>query len=323
MAIITDTYLTYDASGLREDLSDVIYSISPEDTPLVSMMSKEKTGSTLFEWQTDSLTTAAANTQLEGDNIADATWPTIVATTRVGNYCQISRKLLMISGTEEVVNKAGRNSEIAYQTAKRGTELKRDVEVSVFLNAVGNGGNSTTARVTAGLGATVKTNVDKESGGTDPTWTSGVPNDARNDGTQRALTETILKSVISKVWTSGGALKYLFVGPVNKARASGFAGIATKNYDLSGKPRPTAIIGAADVYVSDFGYLSILPSRFQRERDGWVLDPEYMALVHLRPFKRVPIARTGDAEKLMLLIEWGLKVKNEAALGLCADLTTS
>ena len=324
MTIIADTLLTFDAKGLNEDLSDVIYNISPEDTPLVSMIAKETTGATLFEWQTDTLAAVdGGNAQLEGDEIADANWPSVAVTTRVGNYTQISRKLLMISGTQEVVNKAGRQSEIAYQTAKRGAEMKRDIETIIFANAIGVAGNGTTARVSAGLGAWVKSNVDKGSGGTDPTWTTGVPNDARNDGTLRDITETILKSAISKVWTAGGELKFMFVGPWNKAVVSGFSGVATKNYDLSGKPRPTAIIGAADVYVSDFGYLSILPSRWSRERDGWLIDPEYLALVHLRPFARKEIATTGDALKRMLIVEWGLKVRTEAAMGLCADISTT
>ena len=322
MAIITNTFLTFDAKGLREELSDTIYNISPEETILVSMMAKSRVGATLHEWQTDTLAAVdGSNAQVEGDDIT--TFPVIATTTRVGNYTQISRKLLLIAGTEEAVNKAGRSSEIAYQTAKRGAELKRDIETIVFANAAGVAGNSTTARVSAGLGSTLKTNTDFGATGVDPTWTSGVPTPARTDGTQRAFTETIMKTVIKEIWTSGGELKYLFVGPFNKETASAFAGIATKNYDLSGAPRPTAIIGAADVYVSDFGFLAILPSRWQRERDGYLLDPDYMSLVHLRPFQRVPLAKTGDADKLMLIVEWSLKIRNEAALGICADLNTS
>jgi hypothetical protein len=321
VTILSNTFLTFDAKGIREELSDAIYNISPEDTPLMSMASKEKAQNTLFEWQTDSLAAAAANAQLEGDDIG--TYSAVDPTARVGNYAQISRKTLIISGTEEAVDKAGRKSELAYQTAKRGVELKRDMEFILFNAQAGVAGNSTTARVTAALNAWVKTNTDVGTGGGDPAYTAGVPAAVRTDGTQRAFTETVLKAVCQALWTAGGELRYLFVGPVNKSKASAFGGVATKNYDLSGKPRPTAIIGAADVYVSDFGYLSILPHRYQRERDAWFIDPQWIAIKHLRPFRREKMAKTGDAEKRMLLVEWGLKVRQEAGLGLAADLTTT
>jgi len=321
MAIATNTFLTFDSKGNREQLANAIYMITPTETPFVSMCVKENAKGTLEEWQTDALaSTDTTNAQLEGDDVT--TYSAVSATTRVGNYMQISRKTLIVSGTQEVIDKAGRDSEIAYQTAKRGKELKRDIESICFAAQAGVGGNSTTARKTAALNAWVKTNTDFGSGGADPTYTSGVPNAARTDGTQRAFTETILKTVIQEVWTAGGDLRYLFVGPVNKQRVSGFSGIATRTVDIS-KAAPTMIIGAADVYASDFGNLTVMPSRFQRERDAWFLDFQYLAIAHLRPFKREKMAKTGDAEKLMLLQEWGLKVRQEAGLALAADLTTT
>jgi len=321
MTIVANTFLTFDAKGIREELSDVIYQISPEDTPFISMAGKEKVGNTLYEWQTDELGAVdTTNAHLEGDDIAS--FSAVTATARVGNYAQISRKTLIISGTEEVVRKAGRRSELAYQTAQRGKELKRDMEAIALHNIGGDAGNSTTARDTATMGAWLKTNVDKHATGTNPSYTAGVPSTARTDGTQRAFTETILKSVISSMWTEGGTLKQLFVGPYNKGVVSNFDGIATTNFDLS-RPRPAAIIASADVYVSDFGVLSVLPNRFQRERDAWFLDFEFISIAHVRPFRVTKLAKTGDAEKRLMLLEWGLKVKQEAALGLAADLSTS
>lgn len=319
MTIITNQFQTFDAKGIREDLSNVISNISPEDTPVYSMAGKVKVSNTLFEWQTDSLAAAAANAQLEGDDIT--TFPSTTATSRVGNYTQISRKLMILSGTLEAVDKAGRRSELSYQMAKRGAEIKRDIEATILSNVAGSAGSASAARTTATLGAWVKTNVSKDAGGTNPTYTSGVPNLARTDGTVRTFDETILKSVISLLWASGGTPKYLFVGPVNKVRTSAFAGIATQTFNRDAE-KPTAIIAAADVYVSDFGKLSVIADRFQRERDAWFLDPEYIEVANLRPFQTIELAKTGDAEKRMLLVEWGLKVLNEAALGLAADLDT-
>lgn len=323
MSIVANTYTRYDAKGLREQLADVIYDISPMDTPVVSAAGKGDIRQTLFEWQTDSLSsTDTGNAHLEGDDIT--TFPSISSTVRVGNYSQISRKLLVIADTLDAVDKAGRGTELQYQVAKRGRELKRDMESIILSNQGGDAGGTATARQTATLGAWLKTNTDFGSGGGDPTYTSGVPGAARTDGTQRAMSETIFKSVIQSAWTEGANVSALsvYAGPFNKTVISGFDGEVTRNYDIS-TPKPTAVIAAVDVYVSDFGAVRIMPNRFQRERDVWFLDPEFYSIQHLRPFRVVKLAKTGDAEKRMLLQEWGLKVNQEAALGLAADLNTS
>ena len=320
MTIVSNTFTTYSAKGIREDLSNVITNIAPEETPFQSNIGRETISNTLFEFQTDTLADAAANAQLEGDDVG--TFDAVVATVRVTNYAQISRKTIVLSNTEEVVNKAGRRSELAYQIAKRGAELKRDQEF-VFLNGgIAVAGNTTTARVTASLGAFVKTNTDKQTNGTDPSYTT-LPNSARTDGNVRTFTETILKNVIQKVWTAGGTPKILMVGPVNKQRVSGFSGIASSRFNIDGGAKPATLIGAVDIYVSDFGNVSTIANRFQRERDAWVLDPDYAKMVVLRPYQQVELAKTGDAEKRMLLIEYGLKVLAENAHGLAADLVTS
>lgn len=323
MALVSGTATRYDMKGLREDLTDAIYNISPEETPFMSSIGRGKAKQTLHEWQTDSLAAAdGTNAQLEGD---DASFSTPGATTRVGNYTQISRKTLILSETLDAVDKAGRRSELAYQLAKRGAELKRDME-TIFLRAqAGVAGGTGTARTLAPLNAWVKTNVDYHTTtGGNPSYTSGVPSAARTDGTQRAFTETILKNVIEDVWTSGGSPKVLMVGPYNKTVVSGFSGIATRNFDLSNvDPQPTAIIAAADVYVSDFGTLRVVPNRFQRERDAWVLDWDMCEVDYLRPMSQKKLAKTGDAEKRMMIVEYTLKVKQEAGIGLAADLTTS
>jgi hypothetical protein len=320
MTIVSNTFTTYSAKGIREDLSNVITNIAPEETPFQSNIGRETISNTLFEWQTDTLADAAANAQLEGDDVG--TFDSVTATVRLTNYAQISRKTIVLSNTEEVVNKAGRRSELAYQIAKRGSELKRDQEF-VFLNGgIAVAGNTTTARVTASLGAFVKTNTDKQTNGVDPSYTT-LPNSARTDGNVRTFTETILKNVIQKVWSAGGTPKILMVGPVNKQRVSGFSGIASSRFNIDGGAKPATLIGAVDIYVSDFGNVSTIANRFQRERDAWVLDPDYAKMVVLRPYQQVELAKTGDAEKRMLLIEYGLKITAENAHGLAADLITS
>jgi hypothetical protein len=320
MAIVTNTFTTFDAKGIREDLSNIITNIAPEETPYMSNIRKESISNSLFEWQTDTLAAAAANKQLEGDDVTS--FDSVTATVRLQNYAQISRKTIVLSATEEVVNKAGRKSELAYQIAKRSSELKRDQEFTMLNGAVAAAGNTTTARGTASLQAFIKTNFDMQTNGANPTYTT-VPTGARSDGNVRTFTETILKNVIQQVWTSGGTPKILMTGPVNKQRVSGFAGIASSRFNIDGGDRPATIIGAADVYVSDFGNVQVVPNRFQRERDAFVIDPEYAGVVTLRPYQQIELAKTGDADKRMLIVEFGHKVYAENAHGIAADLVTS
>lgn len=318
MAIVANTFTSYDAKGIREDLSDVIYNISPEETPFVSNVGKGTISNTVFDWQTDALAAAASNAQIEGN---EQSYGAVTPTTRLQNYAQISSKNVVISGTEEKVNKAGRKSELAYQIAKRGAELKRDIEFSCLNPNAAVAGDSSTARETGSLGAFLKTNTNRGTGGDDPTYTT-IPTDTATDGTQRDFTETILKDVIQQVWTEGGTPKMLMVGPVNKQKVSAFTGIAEQRYNAQGAA-PSTIVAAADIYVSDFGNVSIVPSRFQRERDAFVIDPEYISIDYLRPMQTEKMAKTGDAEKRLMLCEWGLRVHTEKAHGTAADLTTS
>jgi hypothetical protein len=314
------TYQTYQSIGNREDLSDVIYNISPTDTPLLNTLARGKATAVYHEWQTDSLSAATtANAAVEGADASDAT---MSPTTRLGNYTQIVQKTIKISGTLESVDKAGRKSEKAYQLSKASAELKRDIETILTANQGRSAGDASTARTMGAMLSWIKTNTNKSSGttaGVDPT-TIGVS--TRTDGTQRAFTETILKDVVQKVYSSGGNPKILMVGPFQKQAVSSFAGIAAQRYMAPGN-EPTTIIGAADVYMSDFGTMSVVPNRFMRTRDALVLDPEYAAVAYLRPFATIELAKAGDAEKTQILAELTLEMRNEAAHGIAADLSTS
>ena len=316
MAIVTNTFLTYSAKGIREELSNVIANISPEETPFQSNVGSESISNAFFEWQTDSLAATATTAVISGDDVAS--FDSTAATTRLGNYSHIRRRTMIVEDRLEFVDKAGRDSEIAYQLAKRGKELKRDIEAVLLDSNARVAGNSTTAPETAGLPAWLASNTSFGTSGADPT---GDGTDTRTDGTQRAFSEAMLKSVMQSAWTAGGNPSILMVGPYNKTVASGFAGIAETR--VAGSDAPTTIIGAADVYISDFGNITFVPNRFQRERDAFLLDPEYASVCYLRPIQQIELAKTGDAEKRMVIAEFGLKVANEAAHGIIADLTTS
>lgn len=326
MAAPVGTYLKANVVGDREALSDAIYMISPEKTPFISAAGRgPKVTNTLDEWQTDELADVdTANHWPEGD---DATFATPTPTVRVGNRTQISRKTLVVSRTNEQVRKAGRKSEVQREMLKHSKAIKRDQESICLLN---RGATTTSPQQLAALGAWVKTNVNFQSGGTapvgaNPVWTSGVPSAGRTDATTlRVFTEVIAKDVMQKGYTEGAEFTTLMVGPFNKTVVSGFSGIATRNYDLSNvSPRATAVIASVDVYVGDFHTVRILPNRFQRERDAWFIDWAFVELGYMQPHTVEKLAKTGDNHKRLLITEWTLRVKNEAALGLAADLTTA
>jgi hypothetical protein len=308
-------YNAYDAIGQREDLTDVIYNISPTETPFMSSISKTKATAVYHEWQTDSLAAATtANAAVEGADASDAT---LSPTTRLGNYTQILQKTIKVSGTLDAVNKAGRKSEKAYQLAKASQELKRDLETILLSNQGRDAGSSNSgARKMGSLLSWIKTNSSAQTNGGDPT-TIGVS--ARTDGNTRTFTEALLKEVVAEVFVSGGSPSVLMVGAAGKQKVSSFAGIGETRFNVTGA-KPSTIIGAADVYVSDFGNMAVVPNRFMRTRDALILDPEYAAIAYLRPFMTNELAKAGDSDKTQVLVECTLEVKNEAAHGIVADL---
>ena len=313
MAQPSETFDTYDSIGEREDLSDVIYNISPTDTPFLSSAAKTQATAVLHEWQTDSLASAVTNNAVIEGN--EATADAVAATTRLSNSSQILDKVITITGTQEAVDKAGRASEIAYQVAKKAKELKRDLESSLTSNNAEVTGSASAARVLGGLGSWVATNDVFGAGGA----SGSLGNTARTNGTQRAFTEAQLKSVIKSVWNEGGNPQIIMVGPFNKQKLSGFTGNSTR-FDAGAD---ATLYTSVDVYASDFGQTQVIPNRFSRDREATVLDMDMWGVAFLRDFSMHELAKTGDTEKRQLLVECTLESRNEAASGMIADLTTS
>lgn len=317
MTAIANTYTTATAKGIREDLSNLISNIAPEETPILTAAGSGSISNTLYEWQTDDLASAGANSKLEGD---ETTFTASTPTVRLSNYAQISSKDVIVSGTLDAVNKAGRKSELAYQISKRAKEIKRDMEFIISNGQIARAEAGATTRQTASLQAFIKTNTSKGVGGVDPVYTT-LPNNARTDGTQRAFTEALVKDVCQKIWNQGGKLDMMVVGAFNKQVASTFSGIA-QNRTETGK-KVVTIVAAADVYISDFGAIQIVADRFSRSRDALLLDRDMISVDMLRNYRVEERAKTGDAEKREMLCEWGLKVLNEKAIGGVFDLTTA
>jgi hypothetical protein len=323
MAVPTGSYQTYTAIGEREDLSDIIYDISPMDTPFMSNVSRESASAVFYEWQTDSLSAAAANAQIEGD---DANTSTASPTSRLGNYTQISTKVPRVTGTLDAVNTAGRGSEMSYQLSKRGKELKRDIETALTANTAATSGGAGTARVCAGLGAWLSTNqVQQGAAATTPATSSGAPGTAPTAGTAAVFAEANLKAVVKSCWDNGGDPGVIMCGSFNKQTASAFGGIGTQYRDAQpdGALAPGSIVGSASVYISDFGQHQIVANRFQPAATVFALDMEYWCVAYLRPIQTTKLAKTGDSERSMILAEYTLGSKNEAASGKVYTTTTS
>lgn len=324
MAVNANTEKTYDVTTIREDLQDAYIDISSTETPFQAAIGRKSVSNTYFEWPVVSLASPTTNRVLEGEAAPGNDAPTNAV--RLGNYTQISDKVVEVSDTAESVNGAADIQTIAKQVAMKLKELKRDMEVMLQSNVAAVAGNSTTARVTAGLPAFLRTNVSRGVGGANGTLsgtTAGYPNAAATDGTARALTEQMLKDVIASCWNNGAEPSIVLCGSAVKQKISStFTGSATKYQDMTDKKK---LVAAIDVYVSDFGTLQIVPSRFLETRtvaarDVFVLDPNYARVAFLQNVKQRPLARTGHAERRLISVEYGLQVDTEAAHGIIADI---
>ena len=313
MAQPTNLFDTFETVGIREDLVDVIYNISPEDTPILSAIPRTAAKSTKHEWQLDALATPATNAVIEGD---DATIDATTATTRAFNYCQISDKVIALSGTQSAVDAAGRADEMAYQIAKKSKELKKDMEFDIIEPNIQVAGSATAARELGSIPTWIKTNGDA---GTSGSLSTGSGTDLPGSGTDRDLTEAILKTVIKEVYVSGGEMDMLVCPPSVKQVISGFNANTTRFGPAGDKTEYAAI----DVYSSDFGDLRIVPNRVMATTDAkdvFILQRDMLAAAYLRDFQIQDLAKTGDSEKKQLLVEYTLEVRNEAAHGIILDI---
>jgi hypothetical protein len=309
MAQPTNTFDTYDGvNSIREDLADVIYNISPTETPFMSNASKGTATNTLHEWQTDSLSAVAVNAQVEGD---DYSGDARSATSRLTNYTQISAKAVTISGTDDAVDNAGMATQMAYQLAKMGKEIKRDMEnAMVGIEQAKVAGNATTARKSASVGTwygpSGLTNGPNYSVGGSPSATpAGTGATAIAGGTNRTYTEALLKAGLLTAFTLGGEPDTVLMTASHKQLASAFAGVATKYKDASDR----VSVGTTDIYISDFGEVAFVPDRFQNSNRVDILQMDMWSIDFLRPFQTSDLAKTGDSDKKLLLAEWTLTAK--------------
>jgi hypothetical protein len=311
----------YDISNsVREDLIDKIYNTSPEKTPVTTSFGKSSAAQTYHEWQRDSLATANKdNALVDGDDFSGTA---VVQTERIGNYCQIFGKQPAISRRANIVKKAGKGREMAYQQAKMMLEIKRDVEAMVLSNNAAVAGTSSVASKSGGLGVQIYTNISHGATGSTTAHNSGAPTVAPVAGTARAFTEALLKTVVQSAYTNSGELPVQVVmSPSHKGTFSGFAGIAVNRYQVS-KKEQGRIIGGADVYMSDFGELEIVPHYLMTGATTvFLCNPEYADLAFLDGFRTEEMGKTGDSDKKLITADLCLAVRAEKAFAKISDLT--
>lgn len=317
-----NTFDSYDAVGNREDLQDKIYMVSPEKTPIVSAIRRFTATQRLHEWQRDSLAAPNKdNAQIEGD---DRTGTALTATSRVANTVQLFDKVAVVSSTQQKTKAAGRSNEMKDQVSKKMVELKRDLEAMILSDNVAVAGDSTTARKSSGLGAMLYTNISHGGAGATPAHTSGLATAAQTAGTNRAFTEALMKTVLQSIFTNSGEMPTIIsLTASHKGIFSGFAGIATNRKEVA-KGKQAVIVGGADVYMSDFGELTVVPNYIQgtaNANTAFILNPEHAGIAYLGGFKSDALAKTGHTEKELVSVEACLVVTAETAHGKVANLT--
>ncbi|PWB81568.1 MAG: head protein [Candidatus Methylomirabilota bacterium] len=311
----TNTHSTYDAVGNREDLSDIIYDVSPTETPFLSSIPKTKATATKHEWLTRSLAAASAtNFVIEGD---DATTDAANANVRKYNYRAISDKVALVSGTQEAVDKAGMRSNMAREMEDKMKELKRDVEAALLENNASVVGTDTVASECAGVPTYLITNVSYDSGGT---LAAGTGADIYTDGTARALQESYVEAALALAWTNGGNPTKGFLNAFQKRKFATFSGSSTKMSDGDKKK----VVNSVDFYIDPLGAeIQLVPCRQMPTDMIYFVDPEYMKVAMLRNFQSWDLAKTGDSVRKQILVEYTLEVCNEKAHAAVYDLTTS
>jgi hypothetical protein len=318
MAVPANTAQRYSSTVLKEDLSAIAELIAPTETPFLTAIGKGTAASTYSEWVTVDLAAASdTNAEVEGnDVVADAPNEGV----RLGNYAQLSDKVAQVSSSREASDESGDLNKMSKQLAMKVQELKRDMEKQILSNKAANAGSASTARVSASFPSFLRTNVSRGTGGANPVLsgtTSGYPTTAATDGTQRALTETLYKTVHALVWNSGGDPTLVFVGSANKQLISAWTGNATTFREMDSRK----IVSAVDVYIGDFGEVQIVPSRLMRTRDLLIVDPTKVEVAYFQKMKQVDLAKTGHSDKRMVSVEYMIRTKAEVAHGGVFDLS--
>ena len=317
MAAEANTHLEAATIGIREDLEDSIYRVAAEETPFSNNIGKMKIKGTYHEHQTEDLATPdATNAQLEGDQ---ATIAAAHTTTRVSMRPQIFNKTGAVSRTNQVNDRAGREDTLDEQKMIKGIELRRDCEARFIGNYASNAESGATPRRTAGALAWIADHDSFGTGGASGGYSSGDTAAATN-GTQRSSSEALVKAVLATAFSNGARMSQAYMSGTHKQEFSAFSGIAETRV-TTGSAKQTKIIGAADVYVSDFGNITLIPHPYGLTRDMLLIDPSGWAVGTYDGVKTEPLAKIGDSDRFLMTAEKGLVCKNQRKGAAIRDLT--
>ena len=314
MSVPSNSLQTYQSNNNAENVTEIVFNISPIDTPGLTLAKKTTAEATYTEWPIESLSAVdSANANVEGD---DASIDASTTPTRVGNYCQLMDKTASVTTTQQAIRKYGVKNEMAKQMAKKAKELKRDMETTMFLNQARVVGDASTAQKMRSMGSWLTTNTSRGASGA-----NGSASAAATDGTQRTFTESLFRALLVTAITNADDLpSVVMAGPANRANLSSqLSGNSTRFYEL----KDGELNASISVYRSDYGPLKLVMNRFQRARDMWFLNPDYLGIRTLEPMQTIDLARTGLTEKKQLWTNWTLEVSNEAAHAVLADLNTT
>jgi hypothetical protein len=316
MAAPANLATTLNSVGNREDLSDLISRVAPEETPLYSALSRAKATARYHEWQTETLRNPGVNARLEGSATGTLKAPNLTA--RVGNFCQISQESGGVSRTQEIVDKAGRKSEMNRQKLLKGLEVKRDVELSLCSKSASRAESGADPRLSAGVLSWLTSNVSRGVGGSSGGFSAGIVA-APTDGTLREFNESQVKAVRATSFNNGGKAKIAYMGMSLKQKFSGFTGIADIRADVKGANQATIIAGA-EVYVDDVGNMNLIPHPYAFTRDCLLVDPDKAAVAMLDGFATKDLPVAGDSESFEITVEFTFQCKNERAHSVIADV---
>jgi len=315
--------------GNREDLTDIMWDISPTETPGITALGKTKATAISHDWLTDSLEDAAENINIEG---ADAEPVKAASRIRLANYTQILKKWAVVTGTQEKVLKGGGvKSEMAYQVGRRMKALKRDAEFNIFGRNTGKVAGSDVLERKFGSFLSYMDNYVGEGdlagksyfGAADSTPPAGNGDvTGYSQGTPEALDEDAkFKPALEQLWNQSGGNENIIAlcGSHQRGVISSFSGVGTRYTSTDDK----RLVNSIDVYDGDYHTVTVTPDRFCLQDAVFLIDGEYAKTADLRAIHSYDLAKNGDSYRKEITWEFTLEIGNPRAHILIDGLTTA
>lgn len=327
MAIAT----TYNTAGDREDLTDALTILEPEDCPKSSTFPKSSRPTNAYqEWQVDSLLPVSFGGVLEGQDVTSFT-DQVINRARIGNYIQNFNRNWAVSRNQEASIPAGVSDEVSNSKMKAMRELKRDIEACIGSDNDRQVDNGMIPYKTRALGKWISTNP-----GSDVPSAFATPSGSIDTTATASLTEALFNAVFKSIFTQVGNRRgyTLFAGPSLKAaisnfqRATGSSG-TTKTYMVTQDADAHRIDLNVTFYEGDFNSVTVIPDLFnglvdgaspstttnQQNARGYVIDTELVGLGYQFGIESQELPDFGGGRNGYIRTAIVLMVKNCKGLG--------